>query len=246
MVKYKHLNREILVAVECLECGCIVPTNITSHRYCPECFTERRRRKAREYQKRLNPHKYFPPKYCADCGVLLDESKWNKPHVKRCGICQFTYTQIKTRNENWGNPITVAVTCIGCGKIVITHSKKTKYCLKCFRDYWNNKPHLATQSLKVKTFNEQTKEALIYIKKANPQFFKECSVEQLGTHATSIKPWVNTAKMIKDNQGNPRWDKESEVVKKLYNKTFNTHIESYTKTEGDIKRNIVKEIIGDG
>lgn len=221
--RLKLCKKEIIVGRVCLECGEIIGEDAFHTRFRHiECNIKHRKR----YEKARYSYvkKFFPPKYCIDCGVLLDKIKWNKSHIIRCDLCQFKKNKKYQSKYYKSRTCTViAVTCVVCGEIMPCHHSATKYCRK--HRHHVNKKHKD----KKLTYEEQNKQTKEFQKK----LVKKNKIERLGTYDTSLKYDI----AVKGNGIN--FEREEKAVQILKKKTFNKlRKKLFSLTEGDIKRGI--------
>ena len=227
-------RKEIIVGKICPICNEMINDNmrLLYHRECHKKLRCEKQKK--RYKKKLQ--KDYPPKHCIDCNVLLPKEKWNKPLVKRCDLCQIKYNRKshkKYDKDRYGyrRDITVAVTCIICGKIIPASSTNRKYC------------HRHTYSVVKKDKDKRKVDREKYkadkIKEWQRKFRTKDSREGLGTYTTTSRfRQYPPDKLVTDKEGNPDFEKEREQIDRLKNKTYNPRNQGYSKTEGDRKRNL--------
>lgn len=248
--KYRK-NKKIYSPKYCVDCNKLLDKSKWKRhnvKRCEECQIKYVSDYTKAYSKthyryRGTPKREeYPPKYCKDCGELIEKNKWNKPNATRCNICQYKFNKSHPSSSHYGRKdlqVIVAVTCKICNKLITTNSSRRKICEECL----SYKRTRVPASYEKKTPDEKYKLGKKYIKKINPKLYYDKKMERLGTFDTSPERG-DVSKIKRDKSGNPDWEKERKAVDRLLNKTFNKKKGyGYSMTEGDVKRNIVKEVV---
>jgi hypothetical protein len=223
------MKREIIVGKTCLSCDKLIGNELTgmnSHIRVRHKECQRLHRlgltKDRYWKSRDDPS----PKTCVDCGNLIEENKWNRPNVLRCGFCQFKHGRKQALSYKKPREHTVAVECIYCHTIIPTNHANTIKCQKC-RNLKIEKGILSNTD-KYKA----SKKYLKTLKRDNP-------LESLGTYATVGKyRQYPTNHLAKDKDGKPDFKREQQLVSHLKKVTFSSKGNHYHFTEGDSVRGI--------